>query len=277
MRYIEQRCSQLRAEVLHGERSGVESWKCCHGLRISDDHAGSTHRMRADASRRELLQQRLAVRHAQVHAQRQRRSGVSCLEYRFPTLGMVAAHPLDPPARIGPARDVVGPDRFADRRALAQVAPQERVDECLRTRTHQRTGGEHCAVDDGERRCSRVIELVERDSDERAQQRIGDRLADEDAGDCVQRAPMPQRAVSKFLHQRASAQRGAVVDLGKRFAKAHAAENARDRARCLHLLIVHRTAFVSQPRRRTAHPARLRARRRTLRPSSRVHPRAAVR
>ena len=68
--------------------------------------------------------------------------------------------------------------------------------------------GGHRLVDDRERRLACVLELVERDLDERGDAAVGDGLRGQRPHDGVERAVVAQRAVGELLHERA---RGAGV------------------------------------------------------------------
>src|SRR5690349_7399942 len=161
---------------------------------------------------------------------------------------MIAPQALDPPPRMRPPRNLVSDYRFVDGFALAQVTAQHCIDERFRTGPHEFARREHRSIDDGKRRRARVIELIDRNGDERAQQRFGDGLADERAPERVERAPVAQRAIGQFLHERAAAQRAAVIHFGERLANSHATEHAGHRARCEHLLVVHECQPASSKR-----------------------------
>jgi hypothetical protein len=152
---------------------------------------------------------------------------------------MVTAYAVDPPLRIGKARDLVLRDRASNVGALAQVPAKQRVRECLGAGPDRLPRRGDRAIDDGEWRRPRVIELVERNGEERAQERIGDRLPREGVDDRGQRSPVPQRSVGKLLDQCPAAQRTAVVDGRERVAQVRAIEDAHDGECRQRLLAMH--------------------------------------
>ena len=85
--------------------------------------------------------------------------------------GQSAADALDPPERIRVAPDRILADRRVQRFALAQVTPQEGVDQRLGRRARQFARGGDRAIDDGERRRAGVAQLVQRDGRQAAQRR----------------------------------------------------------------------------------------------------------
>ena len=143
--------------------------------------------------------------------------------------GPVRAHARDPPARMRPAADRLASRALEQRLALAQEPAQQRVDERLRRRPRDLRRGGDRVIDDGERRRVRVLELIERDRDERRELAVGDRLVRERADQRVERALVPQRAVGELLHERS--RRARVVGARrlerrrKRLAVEHAADS----------------------------------------------------
>jgi hypothetical protein len=272
--YVEERRGVLRGEVLDRERAVRKSGKLGHRTRLRDDQSRRSGRFGGHAGRRELPQQLVAPDEAPIDAQRKRRTRIARFEDRLPVLGMVAARAIDPPLRIRPARDVARDNRAAHVVLLAQVSAQERIGERLRRGPHRFARRRHCAIDDGESGCARVIELVDGDGHQRAEQRIGDRLSRETANDRVERAPVPQRAVRELLHERAPAQRARIVDCRQCLAQVGAVEHPRDGQRGQHLLALHR-ALIGRPR--TGGRARHRVPPRTPSRTSCGRPRAAPR
>ncbi len=201
---LQQRRGELRAQVLHGEPALAIARKLGDRSRRVDDDAGLARGHRADRHRRAGCEERLARGRPRVHAQRQRRALVAGGEDSFPVRRVVGAHAVDPPLRMRPARHRVGAHRRAQRLALAQVAPQQRVDQRLGGRARDPRRAVDRVVDDGERRRPRVIELVERDRDQVAQRGIGEGLRRQLRRQRGERAPVAQRAVGELLHQRAT-------------------------------------------------------------------------
>ena len=115
-----------------------------------------------------------------------------------------ALHAVDPPAGCDQRATGSATTALVQRFALPQKAPQQRVDERLGGRSRQRRRRIHGVIDDRERRRARVLELIDRDGDETAERRIGDRLRRERANERVEPAPMPQRAVGKLDDERAA-------------------------------------------------------------------------
>jgi hypothetical protein len=100
-----------------------------------------------------------------------------------------------------PARDRIRFDFAQERIALAQKAPQERIDEALRPRARQRRSRVHRVIDDGKGRRAHVQQLIDRDGDETMQRGVRDRLGRELLHQRVERAPVPQRAVRELEDQ----------------------------------------------------------------------------
>ena len=232
-RDVEQRRRELRAEILHGERAVGESRQLGHRPR----RRRRSRRALADgvgrnARGREPLQQRVARRDAPIDAQRQRRARVARLEDRLPVGRIVAPHAIDPPLRVRPARDVARRDRRAHVVALAQVAAQQRVDERLGAPGARASPAAATARSTtANARRARVIELVERDGDQRAQQRIGDRLSRElrrrSRRACPSAAACRRRAPARACGRAAGCRRRPAASASRRL---RAVENARDGA-----------------------------------------------
>ena len=212
-----------------------------------------------------------------VDAQRERRTLVADGEHLFPMVRMVGFDAADPPARIRPARDRTRRDDLRVQRvALAQVPAQHRVDERLRLRTGNQRGRVDGAVDDGKRRRVGVVELIQRDGDQRGERRIGDGFARQRARQRIVAAPVAQRSIRQFLHERVAARCRAVVDRGERRRQRHAGQHVADRARRLLLFDLHQRTACGPPR-RSARPAPRRARRQTRTRTSACRSRAATR
>ena len=166
-----------------------------------DDDPALPRGRRGDAGAVECRQQLLPRGDPAVHAQRQRRARVARGEHLLPAVRVFAAHAVDPPLRMRPARNGIRQHRLVQRVALPQEAAQQRIDERLGGRARQRRRCIHGVIDDRERWCARAFELIDRDGDEAMEHRIGDGLRRELAHERIERAPMPQRAVGKLLHQ----------------------------------------------------------------------------
>ena len=208
----QQRHRQLRAGVLYGERAVGEARELGHRARRRHDDASLANGLRADVRGRQLREQRIARRDPAIHAQRQRRAFISGRQNLRPMLRMIRFDPADPPARIRPAGDRTRSRHLGiERVTFAQIPAKQRIEERLRLRTaHERRRLDRL-VDDGKRRCVRMVELIERYRDQRRQRRIrkrfrGERLRQSpssvpSAATCHRRAPAPARVRACSRHR----------------------------------------------------------------------------
>ena len=163
---------------------------------------------------------------------------------------MVRFDAADPPARIGPAGDRAGRDNLRVQRvAFAQVAPQHRIDQRLRLRAGKGACGVDRAVDHGERGRIGVVELIQRDGNQRSERRVGDGLGRQRPGQRFAAAPMAQCSIGEFLHQRPAAQRRTIVDRRERRRERHAVEDMQNGPGRLLLFDLHCQEAAGAPKR----------------------------
>jgi hypothetical protein len=152
-------------------------------------------------------------------------------------LRILGKYAVDPPARVGKAPFGIVRDLSEQRIAAPQKGAQDRVGQALRRRALELRRRAYGGVDDRMRRGASVDQLVERDPEQRLDAVIGQRTLGQRTHDRAQFAEEAQRAVGKFVHQRAVAlgQRQARQYRGKRIAGKDAADDFRGQPlRALH-------------------------------------------
>jgi hypothetical protein len=168
------KCGALRAEILHRHDSLRETGQILDLARRLENERLRHARLqtRADAGRAQGLQIIVSGAPPVIHTQPHRRLGVARGEQLGPADRPVGAKSIREPLRRGMAKSGVSRDIRVQRAALAQVAPQYRIDEPAGARGLRRLRSLHRRVHDRVFRGTRIFELEQRHGQEGAYQRI---------------------------------------------------------------------------------------------------------
>ncbi len=202
---VEQRRCELRRHVLHRHQPfGESGYTLCRHSFFQQNR-----RLAAGLARDTVARKQPQVfGHTQtpaVHSQRKRGMDIVRLERRRVVRRVLGAQFLDPPLRMGIARNLAVLDAGVQGRPLAEKIAQHCVGKPLRGSQSERFARAHCMIHDSVRGGTRAFELVDRDQQQGAKPRILERLLQQGIEQRIDPAEKTQGAVGNILYRRAAA------------------------------------------------------------------------